>query len=253
MIDGFGLIIIIISLFPVLVLRFSGSFVIFALLAIVAISIHGIYLFGSQILLLLSITFAVSTVAELISLKTPFGIFGAKYKYNIHHKFFSSRIWLLGVYPLEISLAWVILKYLSYSLAMLIAQAFGLPYPAVIFGTPLILLSLDLILDPVAVNIKKHWTWEKGSAYFGIPLRNFLGWYAVGLVGTLLFSLFDHPKGITFNILYLLPIMFYGSFIKNSFLLFRLNKKMAIVGAFPAIFWTILSTISLIILFIRQA
>ncbi|MEK7141067.1 MAG: carotenoid biosynthesis protein [Patescibacteria group bacterium] len=132
----------------------------------------------------LLITFSVSTVAELISLKTPIGIFGAKYKYDTNHRFFSSRILFLGVYPLEISLAWVILKYLSFCLAIPIAEAFGLPYYAVIFGTPLILVSLDLILDPVAVNIKKYWTWEKGSAYFGIPLRNFLGWYAVGLVGT---------------------------------------------------------------------
>ncbi|GEM_PF-3053007 len=253
MLDASAVIIVIISILPILVLRFSGSFVSFAILAIMAIAIHGTYLYGPEILYLLLITFAVSTVAELISLTTPISIFGAKYRYTINHQFFSSRIRFLGVYPLEISLAWVILKYLSYSLAMLIAQAFGLPYSAVIFGTPLILMSLNFILDPVAVNIKKYWTWEQGSAYFGIPIRNFLGWYAVGLMGMLLFSLFDPPGQISYNILYLLPILFYGSFIKNSLLLFRLNKKMAMIGAFPAIFWTMMSTVGLIILYIRQA
>ncbi len=252
MIDANAALIVIIALLPVLVLRFSGSFVSFAILAIVAIAIHGTYLFGIQIIALLLITFAVSTVAELMSLKTPLGIFGSRYRYHINHKFFSSRIRFLGVYPLEISLAWVILNYLSYSLAMLIGQAFGLPYPAVIIVTPLILMSLDLILDPVAVNMKKYWTWEKGSAYFGIPIRNFLGWYVVGLVGMLLFSLFDHPKGITFNILYLLPILFYGSFITNALALYNMNKKMAVIGALPAVLWTILSVVSLMILFLRQ-
>ncbi|MEK7543563.1 MAG: carotenoid biosynthesis protein [Patescibacteria group bacterium] len=251
MLDANAIIIVIISLLPILVLQFSGSFVSFALLAIVAVIIHGTYLFGPGILYLLLITYIVSTIAELVSLKTPVGIFGAKYKYNTNHWFFSSRILFLGVYPLEIALAWVILKYLSFCLAILIVTAFGLPYYAVIFGTPLILVSLDLILDPVAVNIKKHWTWEKGSAYFGIPIRNFLGWYAVGLVGTLLYSLFEPPGHISFNLLFLLPILFYGSFIKNSQLLFRLNKKMAMIGALPAIFWTILSAVSLLMLYLR--
>lgn len=252
MIDAFGLIIIIISFLPILVLQFTGSFASFALLAIIAITIHGSYLFGPEILVLLAITFAVSTIAELMSLKTPFGIFGAKYKYNTHHRFFSSRIFFLGVYPLEISLAWVIVKYLSFSLAVVITQAFGLPYPVVIFGTPLILVSLDFILDPVAVNIKKHWTWEKGSAYFGIPIRNFLGWYAVGLVGTLLFSFFDYPRFISFHVLYILPILFYGSFLPNVGALYIMNKKMAVIGAFPAVFWTILSAVSLVILYLRS-
>lgn len=251
-IDTPALIIIFISLVPVFVLQFTGSFVSFALLAILAIAIHGTHLFGSEIVALLAITFAVSTIAELVSLKTPIGIFGAKYRYNTGHRFFSSRMLFMGVYPLEIALAWVILKYLSYSLAILIASAFNLPYYAVIFGTPLILMSLDLILDPVAVNIKKHWKWEKGSAYFGIPLRNFLGWYAVGLVATILFGIVDPARPITFHILYLLPILYYGSFLKSAGSLFRLNKRLALLGALPATLWTTLGAVSLLRLFLRQ-
>lgn len=252
MIDTPALIIILISLVPVLVLQFTGSFVSFAILALLAVAIHGTYLFGAEILWLLLITFVVSTVAELVSLKTPIGIFGAKYRYNAGHRFFSSRILFMGVYPLEIALAWVILKYLSYSLAILIATAFGLPYYAVIFGTPLILMSLDLILDPVAVNIKKHWTWGAGSAYFGIPIRNFLGWYAVGLVATLFFSVIDPARPVKFHILFLLPILYYGSFLRSAGALYTLNKNTALIGALPALFWTTLGAVSLIRLFLRQ-
>lgn len=252
MIDTPALIIILISLVPVLVLQFTGSFVSFAMLAVIAITIHGTYLFGPEILALLAITFAVSTIAELVSLKTPIGIFGAKYTYNTGHRFFSSRILFMGVYPLEIALAWVILKYLSFCLATIIVSAFNMPYYIVIFGTPLILMSLDLILDPVAVNIKKHWTWGAGSAYFGIPIRNFLGWYAVGLVATIFFSYLDPARPATFHILFLLPILFYGSFVKSAGELFALNKNMAVIGALPALFWTALGAVSLLRLFLRQ-
>lgn len=221
-------------------------------MAIVAVIIHGTYLFGPGILYLLLITYIVSTIAELVSLKTPMGIFGSRYRYHVNHRFFSSGIRFLDVYPIEISLAWVIVKYLSYSLAVLITQAFGLPYPFVIFGTPLILMSLDLILDPVAVNIKKHWTWEKGSAYFGIPLRNFLGWYVVGLISTWLFSLLDGERQISYNILYLLPIIFYGSFLKNAIPLYKHNRVMAALGSVPVFMWTILSLISMGLLYVYR-
>lgn len=252
MVDANAIIIVIVSLLPLVILQFTGSFIYFALLAVIAITIHGTYLFGLQIILLLLITYVISTGAELISLKTSVGIFGAKYRYHVNHPFFSSRMRILHVYPLEISLAWVILKYLSFTLATLITQAFLWPQPIVILITPLILVSLDLIIDPVSVRIYRLWQWEKGGAYFNIPLRNFFGWYAVGLAATLLFSMFDHKRQITFNVLYLLPVIFYGSFIKNSLQLTQINKKMAIIGSFPAIFWTILSVISLVMLYIRQ-
>jgi putative membrane protein len=155
----------------------------------------------------------------------------------------------MNVYPLEVSLGWVILKYLSFCLATIITQAFLLPQILVILLTPLILVSLDFVIDPVAVNISKSWQWEKGSRYFGIPLRNFLGWYIVGFLATLIFALIVPERQVEFNLLYLLPIILYGAFTRNSLIMFKLDKKMAIIGTIPAVTWTLLSLAGLVILF----
>lgn len=229
----------------------KGTFIQFAIVTLALIGLHGWYFFGPDILYLLFLTYIISTVAELLSLKTPLRCFGVKYWYHLDQPLFSSRIRFLKVYPLEVSLAWVILKYISFNLAMLITQAFLLPHMVVVFLTPLILVSLDFIIDPVAVNVSKLWQWEKGSKYFGIPLQNFVGWYIVGFLSTFLFSFVYRERQLTFNILYFLPIIFYASFIKNSLLIYKLNKKMAIIGSIPAVMWTLLSMISLAILYGR--
>lgn len=253
MLDTYGIVISVVTLLPLLILPFKGKFIYFAISAIIAIGLQGTYLFGPHILYLLLITYIVSTVAELIGLKTPICCFGVKYWYHLNRPFFSSQIRFLNVYPLEISLAWLILKYLSFSLAMIITQAFLLPQMLFILLTPLILVSLDFTIDPIAVNINKSWQWEKGSRYFGIPLRNFLGWYFVGFISTLIFALISPGIQVKFNFLHLLPIIFYGSFIKNSLPIFKLDKNMAIIGTIPMVIWTLLSLAGLVILFLHSA
>lgn len=251
MIDTYGIIVGIVSLLPLLILQFKGKFIYFAIATIIAMALHGSYLFGPHILYLLLLTYVISTIAELVSLKTPLRCFGVKYWYDLNNPLFSSKIRLLNIYPLEVSFAWVIVKYLAFNLALLITQAFLLPQLSVIFLTPLILVSLDFIIDPVSVTINKLWQWEKGSAYFGIPLRNFLGWYLVGLLVTFLFSYSNQGRQVTFSVLYLLPIIFYSSFIKEALSLFKINKKMAVIGSIPTIMWSLLSSISLLILYFR--
>lgn len=251
MLDAYGIIIGILSLLPLLTLKFKGKFIYFAVFSVAAIILNGMYLFGPRILYLLVLTYVISTIAELLALKTPLRCFGVKYRYNLNRPSFSSGIRFLNVYPFEASLMWVVFKYLSFNLAIFIIQAFLLPEVLIIFLTPLILVSLDFIVDPVSVNINKLWQWEKGSRYFGIPLRNFLGWYMVSLIATLIFSFIDQGKHLAFNLLYILPIVLYGLFITKSLLLFKLNKKMAIIGSVPAAIWTLFGSISLLILYLR--
>lgn len=252
MIDTYGIIVGVASLLPLLIFSFKEKFIYFAISAIIAIGLHGTYLFGLHILYLLLLTYIVSTVVELVALKTPIRCLGVKFWYHLNRPFFSSRIRFLNVYPLEVSLAWVILKYLSFCLATIITKAFLLPQMLVILLTPSILVSLDFIIDPIAVNISKSWQWEKGSRYFGIPLRNFLGWYIVGFLSTLIFALIIPERQVEFNLLYLLPIIFYGAFIKNSLTIFKLDKNMAIIGTIPVVIWTFLSLAGLVILFLHN-
>ena len=250
--DLINILIITLSLLPFLVMRMTKKFILFAIIALFAIFLHGIFLFGYQILYFLLIIYIVCTIAELVSLKTRFNCFGVKYSYNLNHSFFI-KMNLLGVYPIEISFAWVILKYISFNTAFLISQAF-LPSPIfVIFLTPLILVSQDLIIDPVAVNVAKMWEWEKGTKYFGIPWQNFLGWYLVGFISSLIFSFVDTGRVVSFSYLFILPVLFYALLLQNVNLILKLDKTKTILGLLPGIFWTFLGTVSLVVLYFRQS
>jgi uncharacterized membrane protein len=242
----------VISLIPLLILFFRGKFLYFSLAAIIAICIQGTYFFGPQILYLLLFTYIISTIGELICLKTPVRCFGIKYWYHPNKVYFSSGIRILNVYPIEVTFAWVILKYLSFCLATLITQAFYLPQLLVLLLTPLILVSLDLIIDPVSVHIYKLWSWERGSGYFGIPWQNFLGWYLYGFLATFLFGFVARSIPVTFHPVYLLPILYYGSFLTNTPPILKRNKTMAIFGSLPALIWTLLGVLSLLLLFFRR-
>ena len=250
--DPISILVIDLSLLPFLVIQLTKKFIFFTTFSLFAIFLHGIYLFGPQIIYFLLIIYLISTVIELISLKTSLNFFGIKYSYSLNHPFFSSGIALMGVYPLEVSLSWVILKYISFTIALLISQAFSISHFWIIFLSPLILLSQDLIIDPVAVNKTKLWKWEKGSAYFGIPVQNFIGWYLVGFISSLIFSFIDTGRTVTFHPLYILPVIFYAMIIRNMALIFRIDKVKAFFGSLPAVIWTILGIGSLIILYLKQ-
>lgn len=50
--------------------------------------------------------------------------------------------------------------------------------------------AIDLVIDPLAAGTLDYWRWAGGGAYYGIPARNFLGWFTVsllifGLIGVL--------------------------------------------------------------------
>ncbi len=45
----------------------------------------------------------------------------------------------------------------------------------------MLLTTCDLLLDPLATSVEA-WTWAEKGIYFGIPLLNFIGWFAVAMV-----------------------------------------------------------------------
>ena len=40
----------------------------------------------------------------------------------------------------------------------------------------MVMTAWDLVMDPIMVA-GGNWVWDKGRAYFGIPLQNFWGWW----------------------------------------------------------------------------
>jgi uncharacterized membrane protein len=41
---------------------------------------------------------------------------------------------------------------------------------------------IDLLIDPLAAHPFNFWNWLESGSYYGIPLRNFLGWFFVSVV-----------------------------------------------------------------------
>ena len=78
--------------------------------------------------------------------------------------------------------------------------------------TGLACVLLDLVLDPVAVRMGL-WTWHQPGGWFGIPYSNFLGWFGVAYVLSLLLP---HPLQLQAHVtqqatrLYQLLLLFFG-------------------------------------------
>lgn len=65
---------------------------------------------------------------------------------------------------------------------------------------PLLLVAVDLVLDPVNAALG-FWVWATPGMYYGVPLVNFAGWLFSGTIGVLLLCLF-FPKGLPIGALY---------------------------------------------------
>ena len=83
----------------------------------------------------------------------------------------------LGV-PLVMLSSWMVL--VAYVRQML--MKFDLPLWMEATIAAVWMTSFDLIIDPLAANRLGYWRWVKSSAYYGIPLHNFAGWFVVSLL-----------------------------------------------------------------------
>jgi uncharacterized membrane protein len=108
------------------------------------------------------------------------------------------EIWVLGV-PLMDSVSYVFLAYASYSVALLVFSPLRrLRWMVYVLETKkirdslqvrilgaLLFVYLDIIIDPVALRgdrwfLGRIYGYPEQGIYFGVPLSNFLGWFAVG-------------------------------------------------------------------------
>ncbi len=96
----------------------------------------------------------------------------------------------LGDVPIIIPLAWAMMLFPSWAVAQAILEPYrqrigrmyGLIFAAL---SGLAFTAWDLYLDPQMVG-RGLWTWEESGAYFGIPLSNFVGWWLVSSLLTLI-------------------------------------------------------------------
>ena len=124
-----------------------------------------------RMLLFAALGSGVGLIAELIGTRTGYP-FGA-YQYT---PFLDPK--LLGDVPVLIPPSWFAVSLISFDLA----GRLGLGRAGRIAAAALILTLWDVALDPAMSRGFPVWSWEIDGAYYGMPLVNWAGWFATGLV-----------------------------------------------------------------------
>ncbi|PYZ94418.1 hypothetical protein CR194_02475 [Salipaludibacillus keqinensis] len=135
-------------------------------------------------LIVIVVIFFLSMAIESFGVHT--GLFFGDYTYKTD---FGPK--LIGV-PITIGFAWVMVMATSHVLAAPIIEVVprfkGFIYAC--YGA-VIATSLDLIIDPVAYEVKQYWVWNEPGLYYNIPFSNFYGWFILSfLLHIVIFGLF---------------------------------------------------------------
>ncbi len=87
----------------------------------------------------------------------------------------------LGHVPIIIPLAWFMMIYPSWMVARELLRSIDdrsfAGITAIAVAAAFVMTAWDVVMDP-GMAAAGNWVWEKGGAYFGVPLQNYLGWLA---------------------------------------------------------------------------
>ena len=126
------------------------------------------------------VSYTLSLSSELIGTGTgwPFG----NYEYT---DFLGTKV--LGRVPYTIPLSWFYMGLASYLLGVVLANRLGVRRTTLwglLLGT-WFLTVWDLVLDPAMAHESlrvQFWIWDQTGPYFGMPIKNFIGWSVTGLL-----------------------------------------------------------------------
>lgn len=115
-------------------------------------------------------SFVLSLVLETIGVRTGW-IYGPyHYTERLGPRF-------LGTVPCLIPMAWFMMMYPAMVVAERVTPHRWRRRAAVVAAlTGLAMVAWDLVMDPLMVA-GGHWVWEVSGGYFGVPWRNFFGWW----------------------------------------------------------------------------
>lgn len=208
--------------------------------------IHGAILYrlrGSLVFLLTCIV--VGNLFENIGVRTGF-LYGRYY-------FTSVMGPKILVVPIFLGLAYIGMAYLSWTLARIILKNFRTPLTSrSVFTLPVlaafIMVAWDLAMDPVWSTIVRAWVWQRGGAYFGVPLTNFLGWYLAVYIIYQLFALYLHKQPPNPQHLpqysWRLPILFYAVSAAGNLVLLIPHHRISIVTDPAGVQWNVSSIVA---------
>jgi uncharacterized membrane protein len=162
--------------------------------------------FGIRTTLLFGVlTYSVGLLCEYSSVHSGF-------PFGLYHYIETTRgreIWVFGV-PLFDSISYTFLAFASYTVALLLCSPLYRRgpdlrvldtwrirrSPRVWLMAALFMVMVDIVVDPLSV-LGERWFlgrifwYDPPGVYFGVPIRNYLGWYLVAAVSVATFQLLD--------------------------------------------------------------
>lgn len=167
-------------------------------------------------LLLLAIIMGFGGVAELLGVR--FGVlFGGSYTYH-------GTVGMVSGVPVLVLLYWACFVYGGYCISSSFLfwlkqekpsskQRNGYLLPLLVLLDGLLVVAIDLLMDPMMVKMG-NWQWLEGGAYYDIPLGNFLGWFIVVIFSSGSFRLYEYfrpqPKQLLPYSIFLIPVISYA-------------------------------------------
>jgi putative membrane protein len=220
------------------------------LLALLFTALHGACTIGWRRLAGFAFTAAwIGYWAEVYSLRWG-SLFGCSYRYPPER-------WhdlVLGM-PISVALFWAVFVYGGYSITNSFLVYLGADKPSRARGsTPLLLVPLvladatlvtaiDVYMDPIC-TARGSWVWEEAGPFFGVPIGNFVGWFAVSFLAAGTFRLFEYLRPGGRDLLspggHLAPVAAYGLLVVmfTTYTLSIGRPQIALTGIFamgPAI------------------
>jgi bisanhydrobacterioruberin hydratase len=107
---------------------------------------------------------------------------------------------IVGVVPIAITCAWLMVALGSWQLANWLAHCIAQQpqsRPALrLFVTASLVVLLDLQIETIATMVNNYWIWVDSGPYYGVPTQNFIMWWFVGLAMAWILqrSLADAPE-----------------------------------------------------------
>lgn len=143
----------------------------------IAVALHGYARYGfKNLLVFFIITWLISNFFEALSIQVGFP-FGHYY----YDQLLGPRIYQV---PIFIMFAYFAMGYTSWMLANILLNQYDKKLSGKsVFFIPLIasfiMVIWDLCMDPSASTISSLWVWIERGAYFGVPIKNYFGWFFV--------------------------------------------------------------------------
>lgn len=160
-------------------MRYAGSLPI--ILGALTMLAYGLRAIGWRKTLTFAVAaYAISITSELVGTGTgwPFGNYA--YTDFLGHK-------VIGRVPYTIPMSWFCMGFASYLLGSFVAARLGLRRRT-LWSLALgawFLTAWDLVLDPAMAHQSLHiqfWVWKQSGPYYGMPIKNLVGWSLTGLV-----------------------------------------------------------------------